>query len=100
MIRREEGQHFKWAIPKRKQQQPQQKSPNVQQKTHKPQQPQQQQSSREAPEAVVQQVRYIEELKQYLRYKVQNFEAGSVRKHVNQWKSITTDIEILQTVIA
>ena len=36
----EEGQHFKWAIPKRKQQQPQQKSPNVQQKTHKPQQQQ------------------------------------------------------------
>ena len=60
----EEGQHFK-----RKQQQPQQKSPNLQQKTHKPQQQQQQQSSREAPEAVVQQVRYIEELKQYLRCK-------------------------------
>jgi len=72
------------------QQQPKQKSPKLRQKKSNTQ--------TRTPEAVMQEVRYIEELKQYLKHKVQNFKAGSVRNHVIQWKGVTTDIELLQTI--
>jgi len=86
-----EGQHFQWAIPKQlhttttktEKSKITAKKSNTQTRT---------------PEAVMQEVRYIEELKQYLKHKVQNFKAGSVRNHVIQWKGVTTDIELLQTI--
>ena len=40
----------------------------------------------------------LEALKSYLQAKVKNFQAGSIRNYLENWKSITSDSEILEIV--
>jgi len=78
--------------------------PQLQQWAESPQQPKQEtiqgekQHLKTQQEKLIPEVRNVEPLKYYLRRKICKFEAGLLKHHFNQWKSITTDIEVIQTI--